>query len=260
MDFKIDAVLPGSAAQLWTIFFDVKRIASLIPGCEQVVEEEPLKAFSAVMKQKIGPFRLEVPTRISVESYEPERHIRLHATGTDKVTGTSMDVRLNVVLEEQDKSVTPTCRLAVDADMQIAGRLASLGYPIVRKRSEELFAEFERRLRARLSGRETDVPLVSPTQPSPSAPSPAIPADNAPPAAQPAPVAVPREIPAQPSLARQPKGTGNIELVFQWPRLGINLAVAMAVAHGAVAFGQSPWWWLVAPLLGAAASLGKRGD
>ena len=57
MEFKIDAVLPATAAQLWAIFFDVQRVATLIPGCENVTEVEPLKEFAAVMKQKIGPFQ-----------------------------------------------------------------------------------------------------------------------------------------------------------------------------------------------------------
>lgn len=61
---------------------------------------------------------------------------------------------------------------------------------------------------------------------------------------------------AQPASA---KSSGTTELVFLWPRLGINVAVAVGVAHGAVAYGQSPWWWVALPLLGAAASLGKRG-
>ena len=53
---------------------------------------------------------------------------------------------------------------------------------------------------------------------------------------------------------------GRIELVLLWPRVGISVAVGVAVAHGAVAFGQSPWWWLAAPLLGVAAGLGRRQD
>ncbi|WP_338617611.1 SRPBCC domain-containing protein [Pigmentiphaga sp. CHJ604] len=261
MDFRIDAVLPATAARLWTIFFDVKRVAGLIPGCEQVVEEEPFKAFSAVMMQKIGPFRLEVPTRIVIESHEPERQVVLHASGTDRRTGTTIDVRMHVVLEESGEAGQAECRLGVDASMQVAGRLASLGYPIVKKRSEELFAEFERRLRAELSGLDAGIAAAAMPDAAAAVPLPAAPAQAATSLSaagngrssrasthQPAPVA---------GLSAPPRRT---ELVFQWPRLGINVAVAVAVAHGAVAFGQSPWWWLAAPLLGAAASLGKRGD
>jgi len=147
MNFRIDVVLPAAAEVIWLVFFDVRRVAQLIPGCENVVETAPLTAYSAVMKQKIGPFRLEVPTQIVVEERAEPQRVRVHATGRDRFTGTTLDVLLAVALEALPESGT---RLEVDATMQVAGRLASLGYPVVKKKSEELFAEFERRLRAEL--------------------------------------------------------------------------------------------------------------
>jgi carbon monoxide dehydrogenase subunit G len=279
MDFRIDAVLPATAAQLWEIFFDVKRVAALIPGCEDVVEVEPLQEFSAVMKQKIGPFKLEVPTRIVIESHVPQRQVIMQANGSDRFTGTTIDVRMEVDLEQQAEQGEPACRLGVQASMQVAGRLASLGYPIVRKRSEELFAEFERRLRAELTGVGA-VPLAGPAAadvpPVGRAAAEAVPvlgraateaaADAGPEVAGMAPPLASNRQAARPSESGRaaaigtPAGNGSAELVFLWPRLGINVAVALAVAHGAVALGQSPWWWLAAPLLGVAASLGKRSS
>ncbi|CAM3936533.1 SRPBCC domain-containing protein [Bordetella muralis] len=264
MDFRIDALLPATAAQLWAIFFDVQRVAALIPGCEDVAEVEKLKEFAAVMRQKIGPFKLEVPTRIIIESYDIERQVSLKAAGKDKATGTTIDVGMVVNLEERRDGKDVVCKLDVSASMQVAGRLASLGYPIVRKRSEQLFAEFEQRLRAELSNLD-GVRAVAP-EPQPSAPGRPAP-DRKPHAAE---SAVQIEPAPSSTAARQQEPThfapappapekGRTELVFLWPRLGINVAVAIGVAHGAVAFGQSPWWWLAAPLLGAAASLGKRG-
>jgi carbon monoxide dehydrogenase subunit G len=242
MEFRIDAVLPATSAQLWAIFFDVQRVATLIPGCEDVTEVEPLKEFSAVMKQKIGPFKLEVPTRIVIESHDLERQVVLVAAGRDKVTGTTIDVRMKVDLEEQRGAGSVECRLGVEASMQVAGRLASLGYPIVKKRSEELFAEFERRLRQELAGFDRargEKPPQAPARPQ----------------VQPQPTAAPRVQPPVPAASNPRRRT---ELVFVWPRVGISAAVGVAVAHGAVAFGQSPWWWLVAPLLGVAAGLDRR--
>jgi carbon monoxide dehydrogenase subunit G len=147
VNFRIDAVLPAAAEKIWLVFFDVRRIALLIPGCENVEETAPLAAYSAVMKQKIGPFRIDVPTRIVVEEREEPRRVKVRATGRDRITGTTLDVSLAVALEAVPEGGT---RLGVDSTMQVAGRLASLGYPVVKKKAEELFAEFEKRLRAEL--------------------------------------------------------------------------------------------------------------
>ena len=147
MNFRIDAVLPASPETLWQVFFDVRRVAGLIPGCEDVQEKVALSSYSALMKQKIGPFKFEVPSQIAVEELQAPSRVTVRATGRDKFTATTIDVRLAVVLEPESAGGT---RLAVDATLQIAGRLASLGYPVVKKKSEELFTEFEKRLRAEL--------------------------------------------------------------------------------------------------------------
>lgn len=147
MNFRIDVVLPADAAAIWLVFFDVRRIAPLIPGCENVEETTPLAAYSAVMKQKIGPFRIDVPTVIVVEERDEPRRVRVRATGRDRITGTTLDVVLAVALESAPEGGT---RLEVDSTLLVAGRLATLGYPVVKKKSEELFAEFEKRLRAEL--------------------------------------------------------------------------------------------------------------
>lgn len=276
MDFRIDATLPASAAQLWAIFFDVQRVAGLIPGCENVTEVEPLKQFSALMKQKIGPFKLELPTTIVLGDYTLERHVELSATGRDKFTGTTIDVRMKVNLDEKPSGSKVECTLGIDAQMQVAGRLASLGYPVVKKRSEELFGEFERRLRNELAGFSepgpsdgTAVPVAPGSSAAPataaSSEGPRSAAPVATPAASVAVQAAPTSY-AQPAYASeqpapQSRASRGVELVLQWPRVGVSVAVACVVAYAATtAFAQSPGWWIVAPLLGVAAGLGRRAD
>lgn len=264
MDFRIDARLPATAAQLWAIFFDVQRVAGLIPGCENVMEVDPLKEYSAVMKQRIGPFKLEVPTRIGVESHTLERNVVLRAAGRDKFTGTTLDVLLQVNLEEPAGDANQ-CNLALDAQMQVAGRLASLGYPVVRKRSEELFAEFEKRLRRELEQFD-DRPTASPIAAAPQAtvparaPAPSVAGASGTRPAAPAaavPVVAPGTATASAVAPSVPR-TARPGFTLLWPRAGISLAVGVTVAHVATALGQSPWWWLAAPVLGLAAGLGRK--
>lgn len=147
MNFHMDLALPASREAIWPIFFDVARIARLIPGCEQVEEKEPLALYSALMKQKIGPFKLEVPTEVTVEEMQAPARVRSRARGRDKFTGTTLDVMLDVALAPAENDGT---RLTVDSTLQVAGRLAALGYPVVKKKTEEIFVEFEKRLRAEL--------------------------------------------------------------------------------------------------------------
>jgi Uncharacterized conserved protein len=153
MNFRMDLVMPAPREAIWPIFFDVARIASLIPGCEQVEEKEPLALYSAVMKQRIGPFKMEAPAEVRVEELEAPSRLRAHAHGRDKVTGTTMDVVLGVVLHATKDKGT---RMVLDSSLDISGRLASLGASAVKKKAEEMFEEFERRLRAELGVPDED--------------------------------------------------------------------------------------------------------
>jgi carbon monoxide dehydrogenase subunit G len=98
------------------------------------------------MKQKIGPFKFEVPAQIIVEQMQTLQSVRLRVSGKDKFTATTINVLMDVLLSADQT----TTKLQLHADLQIAGRLATLGYPVIKKKSVDLFNEFEARLRALL--------------------------------------------------------------------------------------------------------------
>ncbi|MBX3513866.1 MAG: hypothetical protein KF826_16205 [Xanthobacteraceae bacterium] len=148
MDFSFEAVLPTTPDRIWTLMIDIERMAACIPGCEKIEEQERLKLYGAVMKQKIGPFKLEVPAQINVESYEEPSFVNAAATGKDKFTGTTLTVSLKVKVEPEGEGAS---KFSVNAQLAVAGRLASLGYSVIKKKAEENFVEFERRIKEQLA-------------------------------------------------------------------------------------------------------------
>jgi uncharacterized protein len=147
MQFDLASEIPSAPERIWPVLLDVRRIAACIPGCEQVEELAPLAHYKALMKQKVGPFRVEVPAEIFVEELTAPERVRARATGRDKYTGTSFSVALAVDLAATDGGRST---LKVGAELTVAGRLASLGYAVIRKRAEENFAEFNQRLNAEI--------------------------------------------------------------------------------------------------------------
>jgi hypothetical protein len=143
MEFHVEADIPKTREEIWALFMNIPKIAACIPGCEQVVEKEAMKSYSAVLLQKLGPFKLNLPSDIVVEEHREPELLKARAAGRDKMTGTQISVTLDIKLTAAEGGGT---RLAVDADMQVAGKLASLGYPVIKKKTEENFEEFKRRL------------------------------------------------------------------------------------------------------------------
>lgn len=146
MEFSRKILLAGAPHQIWALLVDVRRIADCVPGCEDVEEVEALRFYRARLRQRVGPFRVEVPIEIRIDQLQEPALIRAHATGRDRTTGTTVAGILTVSLTRADAG---TC-LTVSSALQIGGRLAALGYPVIRRQAEQNIDEFGVRLAAML--------------------------------------------------------------------------------------------------------------
>lgn len=146
MEFKMSMVVPATPEELWGVLLDVPRISACIPGCVDVEEIEQLATYKATIKQKIGPFKVEAPADIVVESITEPTHIRTRATARDKFTGTRIAVVLDVTVTPEDVGSV----FAVEAKVDVQGRLATMGLGVIKRRVDQNFEEFESKLKAML--------------------------------------------------------------------------------------------------------------
>ena len=148
---------------VWRLLRDTGRLASLLPGVENVTPSRPApssasalasqapvaattggnsgaeEAYTARLTDKVGPFRLSLNLEVRVlEAAEPSL-LRVALKGTDggganRVTGT-----LSAALKKAEPAGTV---VSFDASVEVLGRLASLGAGPIRRRTQERFAEF----------------------------------------------------------------------------------------------------------------------
>jgi len=143
MEFRVEAAIPRAASEVWAVLVDIRRVAGCIPGCEEVEERARLADYSAVLKQKLGPFKVALPATIAVQEVREPNWIKALASGTDRFTGTRIDVTLRMGLRDTEPG---NSHMVAECEMQVAGKLASLGYSVIKKKAEENFAEFRARL------------------------------------------------------------------------------------------------------------------
>lgn len=143
MEFRVEAAIPRAASEVWAVLVDIPKIAGCIPGCEDVQERVRLADYSAVLRQKLGPFKVALPAMITVQEVREPNWVKALASGTEKFTGTRIDVTLRMDLRDTEPG---SSHMVAECDMQVAGKLASLGYSIIKKKAEENFAEFRTRL------------------------------------------------------------------------------------------------------------------
>jgi carbon monoxide dehydrogenase subunit G len=146
--FEKSVEIVSPREKVWQFIWDVDRFMACVPGCKEVKTVEEGKTYSALMVEKVGPFRVEFPTTIEVLERQELSRIKAQASGADNKIGSRMKVGLEANLQEQgDKTV-----LAFVADVDILGKLAALGHSIIKRKADQVLDEFAQAVKKRLEG------------------------------------------------------------------------------------------------------------
>lgn len=106
------------------------------------------KSYTALMVEKVGPFRVEFPMRIEIIQSEEMSYVKAQASGSDNRVGSRIKVELEVRLREDGERTLFSFVASVD----ILGKLAALGHSIVKRRADQVIAEFARVVKERMEG------------------------------------------------------------------------------------------------------------
>lgn len=132
--FTLSAELP----QLWAAFHDVTELAEAIPGVEQVTMKDP-EHFTARMTVRTAFITLTSNVQGSIHLDEQNHQVEVSLTGQPLAFAGAFRARLSAelaALSETESQVT------YDMEIQMAGRLASLGDAIIRSTVAKLAKGF----------------------------------------------------------------------------------------------------------------------
>ena len=131
---------------MWDFLWDVPRLAACIPGAKDVRVVEEKKRYTALVGERVGPFRVEFPLEIEVlEARAPER-LRARAGGKDGKMDGIVKVELDLSLTEAGSGTT----LGLLADISILGKLGTLGHSVIVRKGNEIVDRFAAALQAEL--------------------------------------------------------------------------------------------------------------
>jgi uncharacterized protein len=132
--------------KVWQFLWDVDRFISCVPGCKEAKTIVPQKQYSALMVEKVGPFRVEFPMRIEILQSEEMTSVKAQATGADNRVGSRMKVDLEARLKQNGDKTT----LSFVASVDILGKLATLGHSIIKRKADQAMDEFAHAVKKRL--------------------------------------------------------------------------------------------------------------
>lgn len=147
-----DFGLPASQKEAWKLLRETERFAALIPGVKTISRvseaseacpaKEGDEKYQVHIEQTVGPFRFGMNLYIKVSEVVEPTLLRAEISGVDgknRVKGT-LTGRL-VSAEPSGSNLEFAC------SVEVLGALAALGAPAIRRKSNDIFAEFTENVR-----------------------------------------------------------------------------------------------------------------
>lgn len=148
-----DLHLDASPEDVWKLLRDTPRFAGLLPGVETVeaLDEPGVEAYTAVVKDKIGPFKVTLNLELRVVEAGAPRILKASIKGADahnlnRVSGT-LQAELSAVKSESEIA----SEMRFEGSVEVLGKLATLGAVPIKRRTTQLFAEFAKNIQGQFA-------------------------------------------------------------------------------------------------------------
>ncbi|MCU1432685.1 MAG: hypothetical protein JWP95_1790 [Actinotalea sp.] len=137
-EFHRELVVSSSAEETWSALTDVPRLVTWVSIVEDAVEIAPLAKYTAVLMDRLGPFKLRADLDISLTDVEVGRSLKVRAEGEDRQVGSRLVIEATLALEPRDGSTL----VLVDGAYEVSGKVASMGSGTINKKAEKIMNDF----------------------------------------------------------------------------------------------------------------------
>jgi len=138
-DFSRRLTVTTSPRQTWTVLTDVDRLASWVGIVHEVVELSRLEKYSAVLLDRVGPFKLKADLAISVNVVRTGEEIEVEASGRDRAVDSRIAVRARLRLSPAEDGGST---ITAEGRYEVTGKVASMGSGVIQKKADRILAEF----------------------------------------------------------------------------------------------------------------------
>jgi carbon monoxide dehydrogenase subunit G len=153
MHFEQTVEVDTDTKTVWKFLWEVERLARCLPGCQEVEEIEPQKKYTVVVEERIGPFKAKFKMDVEVLDFDLESRVRIQAVGKDPKLGASTRAELDVQIQGLGPAKTA---LNVTADIQVVGKIASLGQVAIKRKAQDIVTRFANAIATELASEPVD--------------------------------------------------------------------------------------------------------
>jgi carbon monoxide dehydrogenase subunit G len=139
MKFDRELLVSSDREKCWSVLTDVPRLVTWVSIVSDAQEKAPLESYSAVLTDRLGPFKLRADLDITVSDVVPGERIRVKASGEDRQVSSRIGVDAVLVLADADGGGS---RITVDGSYEVIGKVATMGAGMIRTKAAKILDEF----------------------------------------------------------------------------------------------------------------------
>jgi len=137
MKFQGNLLITRPVEKVWEFLWDIEKLSHCIPGCQGVKTIKEREKYELSLKDSVGPITVQFELLAEVKKLEPLKLIEIAMEGKDfKAGGVRQTMALTLSPKGNDTEV------GFETDVNVFGRLGTLGYPFVKKKAESVIKEF----------------------------------------------------------------------------------------------------------------------
>lgn len=122
----------------WAVLLDFQRVASWLSVVRDLREVEPLRRYTTVLEDRVGPFALRADLSIDVAADEAAKRLRVSGSGEDRQIAS----RISATLELAVVAAESGSDIVVGGRYEITGKIATLGAGAIRKKGDKVIEDF----------------------------------------------------------------------------------------------------------------------
>lgn len=145
--------IQANKAEVWSVFMDVEKLSGCVPGCKRIAMISPTR-YEADMEVKVQFMTIAFKAAGELKEGVEGEELKVEMTGQPVALAGLFRNQLHITLHEQGPDAT---EVRYDMDLQMTGRLASLGDLLLKGTVKKAAGEFADNVRALFHGNETPI-------------------------------------------------------------------------------------------------------
>lgn len=134
--------LPRSADEVWALLQQPVRVAGCLPNVKEFEPAAEPGRYTTLLVEHLGPFAVQVALTIDVSEDPAGRRMVATVSGEDRAGQARVRGDVTATVRPSGEGAT----LDVSSNVEVLGRMATLGSVPMRRRGDQVFEQFVRNI------------------------------------------------------------------------------------------------------------------